>query len=128
MKILQISYHTSPLANLGLNDGGGLSTYVHELSNVVSVNNSLIVITSENSKNKKSNLYDINTYAPLASDVGMKEKIDNLEKLLVQQQGQGSACTDDIVPSVQVLKHRQTQLEEAISENGGSSLAQNPSC
>jgi len=29
-------------------------------------------------------------------------------------------CTDDIVPSVQVLKHRQTQLEEAISENGGS--------
>ena len=57
-----------------------------------------------------------------------QEKIDNLEKLLVQQHGRGSACTDDIVPSVQVLKHRQRQLEEEISENGGSSLAQNPSC
>jgi len=82
MKILQISYHTSPLANLGLNDGGGLSTYVHELCNAVSLNNSLIVITSENSKNKKSDLYEINTYSPLAPDVGMQGKIDNLESFI----------------------------------------------
>ena len=27
-------------------------------------------------------MYDINTYAPLASDVGMKEKIDNLESFI----------------------------------------------
>jgi len=82
MKILHISYHTSPLAHLGLNDGGGLSTYVHELCNVLSLSNSLIVITSENSKNKKNNLYEINTYSPLSSEVGMQEKIENLESFI----------------------------------------------
>lgn len=84
MKILHISYHTSPLANLGLNDGGGLSTYVHELCNVLSRSNSLIVITSENSKNEKDNLYELNTYSPLSPEVGMQEKIENLESFIYE--------------------------------------------
>ena len=66
-----------------------------------------------------------------------QEKIDNLENrfLLAQEMEATSqtlalltAGTDDIVPSVQVLKHRQTQLEKALCKNNGSSLAQNPSC
>ncbi len=64
-----------------------------------------------------------------------QEKIDNLEnRLLLSRELHGqtlallTAETDDIVPSVQVLKHRQTQLEKALCKNNGSSLAQNPSC
>jgi len=64
-----------------------------------------------------------------------QEKIDNLENRLVMSQegaivevAPRTAATDDIVPSIQVLKHRQTQLEKALSKNDGSSLAQNPSC
>ena len=64
-----------------------------------------------------------------------QEKIDNLEnRLLLSRKLHGqtlallTAETDDIVPSVQVLKHRQTQLEKALCKNNGSSLAQNPSC
>jgi hypothetical protein len=32
MNILQISFHTAPMNNLGENDGGGLSVYVEAIS------------------------------------------------------------------------------------------------
>ncbi len=79
MNILHISYHSSPLSNLGLNDGGGLSTYVHELCNVLSRENAIQVISTEYSSNKIKNNYSINTYSHLSSEANMEEKIENID-------------------------------------------------
>ena len=79
MNILHISYHSSPLSNLGLNDGGGLSTYVHELCNALSLENTVQVISAEDSRNKIKNNYSINTYSHLSPEVSMKKKIENID-------------------------------------------------
>ena len=79
MKILHISYHSSPLTSLGLNDGGGLSTYVHELCNVLSLDNAVQVISTENSTNQKKSNYSINTYSCLSPEASMKEKVENID-------------------------------------------------
>ena len=57
-----------------------------------------------------------------------QEKIDNLENRLVMANEFTSQTLAEVLSSVQVLKHRQTQLEKALCKNNGSSLAQNPSC
>ena len=78
MNILHISYHSSPLSSLGSNDGGGLSTYVHELCNILSSENTVQVISTEDSTNKKKNNYSINTYSHVSPQASMKEKIENI--------------------------------------------------
>lgn len=78
MNILHISYHSSPLSSLGSNDGGGLSTYVHELCNVLSSENTVQVISTDDSTNKKKNNYSINTYSHVSPQASMKEKIENI--------------------------------------------------
>ena len=57
MNLLHISYHTSPLGTLGINDGGGLNTYVNELCNQLSIDNSVLVVTSEEVRKKTRNKY-----------------------------------------------------------------------
>lgn len=79
MNILHISYHSSPLSSLGLNDGGGLSTYVHELCNALSVNNNVQVISTEYAKDSKKNHYSISTYSRLFPETSMEEKIENID-------------------------------------------------
>ena len=79
MNLLHISYHTSPLGTLGVNDGGGLNTYVNELCNQLSIDNSVVVITSEEVRKKTRNKYKIQTYSSVLSQENMKKKIENLD-------------------------------------------------
>ena len=57
MKILQISFHTAPFGNVGMNDSGGLNIYVEKVSDELSKNNDITVVTAEKAESfKKGNL------------------------------------------------------------------------
>ena len=66
MKILQISFHTAPFGSVGKYDSGGLNIYVEKISNELSKNNYVTVVTAEKSENfikdnlefKSLNLFD----------------------------------------------------------------------
>ena len=66
MKILQISFHTAPFGSAGKNDSGGLNIYVEKISNELSKNNYVTVVTAEKAENfvkgnlefKSLNLFD----------------------------------------------------------------------
>ena len=79
MNILHISYHTSPLTSLGRNDGGGMSTYVHELCNVLSKRNKVTVITSDDSESDRKNDYRNLVFSKLDQNTEIKTKVNNLD-------------------------------------------------
>ena len=57
MKILQISFHTAPFGNAGKYDSGGLNIYVEKISDQLSKNNHVTVVTGEKAESfVKSNL------------------------------------------------------------------------
>ena len=57
MKILQISFHTAPFGSAGKYDSGGLNIYVEKISNQLSKNNHVTVVTGEKADSfVKSNL------------------------------------------------------------------------
>ncbi len=67
MNILQISFHTSPYSELGVNDGGGLNVYVQEISKHLSNNHNVTVVTAEIAESfKKDSLefYSLNLFEP----------------------------------------------------------------
>ena len=72
MNILQLSFHTSPYSELGVNDGGGLNVYVQQISKYLSNNHNVTVVTAEKAESfKKENLefYSLNLFEPnLAMD------------------------------------------------------------
>tara|TARA_A100001037_G_scaffold54010_1_gene46167 strand:- start:104 stop:1237 length:1134 start_codon:yes stop_codon:yes gene_type:complete len=74
MNILQISYHTSPYSSLGINDGGGLSVYVQQISKHLSNKHNVTVVTAEkaeNFKNENLEFYSLNLFEP---DLPMDDK------------------------------------------------------
>ena len=74
MNILQLSFHTSPYSELGVNDGGGLNVYVQQISQHLSNNHDVTVVTAEKAENfKKENLefYSLNLFEP---DLSMDDK------------------------------------------------------
>ena len=74
MKILQLSFHTSPYSELGINDGGGLNVYVQQISQYLSTNHDVTVVTGEKSESfKKENLefHSLNLFEP---DLPMDDK------------------------------------------------------
>ena len=57
MKILQISFHTAPFGSAGKYDSGGLNIYVEKISDQLSKNNHVTVVTGEKAESFiKSNL------------------------------------------------------------------------
>ncbi len=65
MKILQISFHTSPFGSVGKHDSGGLNIYVEKISDQLSNNNQVTVVTAEKSESfVKGNLnfYSLNLF------------------------------------------------------------------
>ena len=57
MKILQISFHTAPFGSAGKYDSGGLNIYVEKISDHLSKNNHVTVVTGEKAESfVKSNL------------------------------------------------------------------------
>ena len=74
MNILQLSFHTSPYSELGVNDGGGLNVYVQQISQHLSNNHDVTVVTAEKAESfKKENLefYSLNLFEP---DLSMDDK------------------------------------------------------
>tara|TARA_B100000686_G_scaffold348710_1_gene440405 strand:- start:266 stop:1405 length:1140 start_codon:yes stop_codon:yes gene_type:complete len=74
MNILQISFHTSPYSELGVNDGGGMNVYIEQISKHLSNNHNVTVVTAEKAKSfKKENLrfYSLNLFE---SDLPMEDK------------------------------------------------------
>lgn len=99
MNVLHISYHTSPLTSLGRNDGGGMSTYVHELCNALSKKNNVTVITSDNSKSGKKNYYHNLVFSRLDHNTEIKTKINNLDsfyKEFIDSQINGGSIDIDV--------------------------------
>ena len=66
MKILQISFHTAPFGSAGKHDSGGLNIYVEKISDQLSKNNFVAVVTAEKAESfvkgnlefKSLNLFD----------------------------------------------------------------------
>ena len=66
MKILQISFHTAPFGSAGKYDSGGLNIYVEKISDLLSKNNFVTVVTAEKAESfvkgnlefKSLNLFD----------------------------------------------------------------------
>ncbi len=74
MNILQLSFHTSPYSELGVNDAGGLNLYVQQISKYLSNNHNVTVVTAEKAESfKKENLefYSLNLFEP---DLPMEDK------------------------------------------------------
>ena len=67
MNILQISFHTSPFGSVGKFDSGGLNVYVQQISQQLSNENNITVLTAEKAENfKKGNLdfYSLDLFEP----------------------------------------------------------------
>jgi len=66
MKILQISFHTAPFGSVGKHDSGGLNIYVEKISDQLSKNNHVTIVTGEKAESfvkdnlefKSLNLFD----------------------------------------------------------------------
>ena len=74
MNILQLSFHTSPYSELGVNDGGGLNVYIQQISKYLSNNHNVTVVTAEKAESfKKEDLefYSLNLFEP---DLPMEDK------------------------------------------------------
>ena len=74
MKILQVSYHTSPYSSPGINDSGGLNVYVQQISQHLSNSHSVTVVTAEKAesfKNENLDFYSLNLFEP---DLPMEDK------------------------------------------------------
>ena len=57
MNILQLSFHTAPFGNIGKFDSGGLNVYVEKVSQHLSEDNNVTVVTAEKAESfKKGNL------------------------------------------------------------------------
>ena len=89
MKILQISFHTSPFDNIGKFDSGGLNVYVQQISKQLSKNHNVTVVTAEKAESfKKGNLefYSLNMFDPDLStedkEIHLKSFSQELEKTI----------------------------------------------
>ena len=89
MKILQISFHTSPFDNIGKFDSGGLNVYVQQISEQLSKNHNVTVVTAEKAESfKKGNLefYSLNMFDPDLStedkEIHLKSFRQELEKTI----------------------------------------------
>lgn len=67
MNILQISYHTAPFGSVGQFDSGGLNVYVQQISEHLSQNHNVTVVTAEKAesfKNQNLEFYSLNLFEP----------------------------------------------------------------
>ena len=89
MKILQISFHTAPFGSAGKYDSGGLNIYVEKISNELSKNNHVTVVTAEKAENfvkdnlefKSLNLFEKNLSVE-DKEIYLQEFINKLYELV----------------------------------------------
>ena len=85
MNILQLSFHTAPFGNIGKFDSGGLNVYVEKVSQHLSEDNNVTVVTAEKAESfKKGNLdfYSLNLFEKeLSTEKKEKYLVDFRKKL-----------------------------------------------
>ena len=82
MNILQISYHTSPMNSLGVNDGGGLNVYVEAISKELARDNTVHIITGEEAKNINKKNLKLSSFNLFSNQSNIYEKKDFLDEFI----------------------------------------------
>ena len=80
MKILQISFHTSPFGSVGKFDSGGLNIYVQQTSKLLSKNHEVTVVTGETAENFKENNLDFISLNLFEKDLSVDDKEIHLQE------------------------------------------------
>ena len=74
MNILQLAFHTSPFNEVGKNDGGGMSIYVQQISNHLSYNHNVTVVTGEKAESFKDNNLQFISLNIFESNLNVEDK------------------------------------------------------
>ena len=74
MHILQISYHTAPFGSVGQFDSGGLTVYVQQISEHLSQNHNVTVITEEKAESFKNQNLEFNSLNLFEPDIPTDDK------------------------------------------------------
>lgn len=80
MNVLIISYHTSPFGEVGLNDAGGLNTYLANTAKFLSEKCNLTIVTGEVSDNFSSKNIKLFSQQLFEKEALMEEKINLREE------------------------------------------------
>jgi D-inositol-3-phosphate glycosyltransferase len=80
MNVLIISYHTSPFGEVGLNDSGGLNTYLANTAKFLSEKSNLTIVTGEVSDNFSSKNKKLLSQQLFEKEALMEEKINLREE------------------------------------------------
>ena len=80
MNVLIISYHTSPFGEVGLNDAGGLNTYLANTAKFLSEKCNLTIVTGEASDNFSSKNIKLLSQQLFKKEALMEEKINLREE------------------------------------------------
>ena len=79
MKILQISFHTSPFGIVGKFDSGGLNIYVQQTAKLLSNKHNVTVVTAEKSESFKENNLEFVSLNLFEKDLSVEDKEIHLQ-------------------------------------------------
>ena len=74
MKILHVSFHTSPFGSVGKFDSGGLNIYVQQTSKLLSKNHEVTVVTGETAESFKENNLEFISLNLFEKDLSVDDK------------------------------------------------------
>ena len=82
MKILQISFHTAPFGSAGKFDSGGLNIYVEKISDQLSKNNHVTVVTAEKAVSFSKGNLDFQSLDLFDKDLSVEDKEIYLQEFI----------------------------------------------
>lgn len=82
MNILQISFHTAPFSSIGKFDSGGLNVYVQQISQHLSINHNLTIVTAEKAENFKLDNINFLSLNLFDSGLGTEDKEKYLQEFI----------------------------------------------
>ncbi len=82
MKILQISFHTAPFGSAGKFDSGGLNIYVEKISDQLSKNNNVTVVTAEKAESFSKGNLDFQSLDLFDKDLSVEDKEIYLQEFI----------------------------------------------
>ena len=97
MKILQISFHTSPFGNIGKFDSGGLNVYVQQISEQLSKNHNVTVVTAEKAESFKNGNLEFHSLNMFDSDLSTEDKEIHLKSFRQQLENTIDLNSFDII-------------------------------
>ena len=82
MRILQISFHTAPFGSAGKYDSGGLNIYVEKISDQLSKNNHVTVVTGEKAESFIKNNLEFKSLNLFDKDLSVEDKEIYLQEFI----------------------------------------------